>query len=133
MSFTAILPDSVSLTITALPIGEVDLVRFSYIERFKEDQIPLEMREQGMTVPKLVLNSLDALGRVLREDDGFQVRPVKGKRARVDGIEVFGTVTRKMMGDMMLGEFLSWGTIGDMRIRDMVIGSFATAAARASR
>ena len=52
--------------------------------------------------------------------DGLKLEVIgKGKTLRISG-----TVDYSRLANMMMTEFLCWSTIGELRLRDILIGAF---------
>lgn len=92
---TTDLPNSISLT--AEIVGNE--VRFVYVEGFDDSLIDVTLSALRHGLAHLSVT----------------ISPVCG------GIEIKGQVPRVMFGNMMAMEFFGWGSLGDMKMRDVFV------------
>jgi hypothetical protein len=125
-----ILPDAIKLTCKTIPqeqpeiaqelrkyldpqdiLHVVEKVEFVYEETFTKLQVP-----SGTTIEQFIENSLSPY-KEFGESIGIKFESIE------NGIRLSGTVSREKFGNMMITEFLHWGTIGKISLSDMLMGA----------
>lgn len=84
-------------------------MNFSYIERFTQEKYGATLRED------MLARTFSVVSVALKTSE----LPVVVERNGADGIEIRGTIDRADLGNMLVGEFFGWSTIGEMSLRDL--------------
>lgn len=119
-----VLPNSAKLNVAVvkskrkrgaqIPILMV-MVKFTYEETFTNK----DAMSTGFTVKQLLENTYAALKPHLKAH-GLKFKQ-RGNR-----VQISGTIPREQFGNMMLSEFMSWGTIGSVTISELFIGAMVS-------
>ncbi len=83
-------------------------VKFKYTESFESAKLVKDTR-------RLIGSALASSGISLRITD------------RGLTMVLSGTVPRAQFGNMLIGEFLNWGTLGEMTLSSLLLGTFRSA------
>jgi hypothetical protein len=107
MSMTLVIPNAVNIHAHTMKDGRIE---FDYEESFTEKQAA----EVNTTLEQLVKRTYEMMKHI-------PMPGIKLKRVKKDTLQISGKVSRTKFGDIMMGEFLSWGTMGNMTLSQMLI------------